>query len=114
MYVIADMSVYDQKLYSFDSTDQDAEVDWRLVKLDNLRYRHDGAILLDADVLLELAGKGVPIFHEKKSAKKAYHKLGLTTCRYVELVLEASHEYQTHDMTIESKWTQLNPLATCS
>lgn len=107
-YVIADTGTEKQKLYAFDSTSSDESVPWELVRIENTKYDHDGAILLNSEILSELKAKNVAVFESKKSAKSAYHKLGIFTCRYVELVLEISHEYKARNHFGYSSWTELN------
>ncbi|QEW08386.1 hypothetical protein [Nitrincola iocasae] len=107
-YVIADTGTEKQKLYAFDSTSSDGNVTWELVRIENTKYDHDGAILLNAHMLSELKAKNVAVFESKKSAKSAYHKLGISTCRYVELVFEISHEYKLRKYLGYSSWTKLN------
>ncbi|RDE18967.1 hypothetical protein DV711_15270 [Motiliproteus coralliicola] len=107
-FIISDTSTKNQKAYSFDSTSKKARIDYTLVEIKTRQYDYDGAIILTPETLYEIKKKNVAIFKTKKSAKEAYNKLGISTCNYVELVLNITHEYRSRNFVANSSWTELN------
>ena len=107
-WVIANTSTKNQQLYSFDVTSTSLEKKWELVEIKSTKYDFDGSILLSPETLIELKESKVAVFETKKSAKSEFNNLGISVCRYVELRLDLTKEFQTRNFISSSSWTELN------
>ena len=107
-YVIANTATKNQRIYAFNSVAEGEKIEWELVEILTTEYDYDQSIFLTSATLDEISTKGVAVFHSKKSAKAAYNKLGIGSCRYVELVLNITHEYKSRNFKASSSWTALN------
>lgn len=87
LYVIANTSTKDQRLYAVDGTTCDKGLPWELVKVESTQHNIDGSIALTAETLAEIESKKVAVFESKKQARAAYKSLGIKSGRYVSLAL---------------------------